>query len=116
RATSTPTTPNPPSTPAPAATYSLTGQVTNRATGSTIAAAIVTVAGGPDSGKTATTDGSGRYALASLQPATFNVGVTAENYVSAISSVTLAGNQTLSFALDAKTVTPCSATLSVGAT
>jgi hypothetical protein len=88
--------------PAPtptAITFSLSGTVTDSTTASGIAGATVRIAGGPNVGKSATTDGSGNYSLAGLQPSGFTVDVAASSYGSQSIGVTLASNQTLSFRL-----------------
>jgi Carboxypeptidase regulatory-like domain len=95
-------------TPTPTATkFSLTGQVAE-STPTTIKAipgATVTIVDGPNAGKSATTDGSGNYNLTGLQPSGFTVNVSANNYVSQSSGVTLTSNQTLSFRLNRATST-----------
>jgi len=92
----TPTGPS--STPAPT-TFTLNGQVIDSATRLGIAAASVSIVDGPDAGKWAMTDASGSYRLGDLQEATLTVKAHAPHYVSQTKSVTLTGNQTLSFAL-----------------
>jgi hypothetical protein len=84
----------------------LSGQVTDSATQIGLSAASVSISDGPDAGKWAMTDASGNYRLADLQGATFTVRAHAPRYISQTKSVTLMGNQTLSFALVATSSPP----------
>jgi hypothetical protein len=99
--------PNSPSssTPSPAtpATFSLTGLVTDITTGAGLSGATVSVADGPNAGKSALTDSSGNYTLAGLQQSSFTLNASASNYVSQSKAVTLASSQTLSFQLGRST-------------
>src|SRR5689334_17144456 len=72
--TSTPTTPSP-------TTFTLTGQVTDSATGTAISTATVSIADGPNAAKSSTTDGSGNYSVTGLQQSGFTVNASANNYV-----------------------------------
>jgi hypothetical protein len=54
-----------------------------------IPAATVAIVDGPDAGKFATTDGSGKYSLVGLGQATFTINVSAEAYVTGVSRVTV---------------------------
>jgi hypothetical protein len=95
-----------PSSPTPTAnTFSLSGLVTNSADGTTISGATVSIADGPNAGKSTTTDGSGNYGFMGLQQAGFTVSVSASAYASQSRGVTLTSNQTLSFQLTLTTFT-----------
>ena len=79
---------------------SITGTVTDSATGTPIAGAVVACSGG-----SATTNGSGVYTLSSLAPATYSLTVSAGGYATspAASVTTTAGNSaTKNFALTAQ--------------
>jgi Carboxypeptidase regulatory-like domain len=91
--------PTSPSSLAPA-TFSLSGHVTDSTNGAGIVGATVSIAGGPNAGKSATTDSSGHYGFAALEQSGFVVNVTASNYLSQAKGVTLTSNQTLSFQLE----------------
>src|SRR5438093_8643959 len=80
-------------------TFSLSGLVTNSVDGTVISGATVSIADGPNAGKSATTDGSGNYGFTGLQQAGFTVNVSAANYLGYSKPVTLTSNQTLSFQL-----------------
>ena len=86
----------------PPITFSLSGQVTDSATGAAISGASVSIVDGPNAGKSATTDGSGNYGFTDLLQSGFTVNVSANNYVSQSKGVTLTSNQTLSFQLTPK--------------
>jgi hypothetical protein len=95
------------STPATAPiTFSLNGQVTDSATGAGIPNASVSVADGPNAGRSTRTDASGNYTLTELEQSGFTVNVSASNYVSQSKGVTLTSNQTLSFQLTRQATTP----------
>jgi Carboxypeptidase regulatory-like domain len=96
RSTTTSPSPTPTTT---ATTFSLSGTVTDSTAASGIAGATVRIADGPNVGKSAATDGSGNYSLTGLQPSGFTVSVSATNYVSQATGVTLTSNQALSFRL-----------------
>jgi hypothetical protein len=91
--TATPTTPSPPTM------FSLSGQVTDSATGTGISGATVSIADGPNAHVATSTDASGNYSFTGLQQSGFTVNVSASNYVSQGKGVTLTSNQTLSFQL-----------------
>jgi hypothetical protein len=91
--TSTPTTPSPPTM------FSLSGQVTDNATGSGLSGATVSIADGPNAHVATSTDASGNYSFTGLQQSGFTVNVSTSNYVSQAKGVTLTSNQTLSFQL-----------------
>ena len=95
------------STPStPPVVFSLSGQVTDRATGAGIPGARVSIMDGPNAGKSARTDGSGTYSFTALQQSGFTVRVSADTYVSESRGVTLTSNQTLSFQLTPQPSTP----------
>jgi hypothetical protein len=102
--------PTAPSSPPTPTTFTLSGQVTDSATQLGLSVASVSISDGPNAGKWAMTDASGNYRLADLQGATFTVRAHAPHYVSQTKSVTLTGNQTLSFALIATASPPHPAT------
>lgn len=93
---STPTSPS--ATPAPT-TFSLSGQVTDSATGAAISGATLSIADGPNAGRSATTDASGNYNFTALQQSGFTVNVTATGYLPSSRGVTLTSNQTVSLQL-----------------
>jgi hypothetical protein len=88
-----------PSGPTSSSAFTLTGQVTDSATGAGISGATLAVNDGPNAGKSTTTDASGNYSLAGLQQSGFTVNVSATTYASQSKGVTLTSNQTLSFQL-----------------
>lgn len=95
------------STPStPPATFSLSGQVTDSASGAGIPGATVSIVDGPNAGKSARTDGSGNYGFTDLQQSGFTVTASASSYVSQSKGVTLTSNQTLSFQLTRQSTTP----------
>lgn len=118
---STPTSPTTP-TPNPSTSFTLSGQVTDSATGAGISAATVAIVDGPNASKSATTDSSGSYSFSGLQQSGFTVNVSAANYVPQSKPVTLTANLTMSFQLTHQPTAPppppisCTFTLSVGAT
>jgi Carboxypeptidase regulatory-like domain len=95
------------STPATAPiTFSLNGQVTDSANGAGIPNAFVSIADGPNKGRSTTTDALGNYILTELQQSGFTVNVSASNYVSQSEGVTLTSNRMLSFELTRQVTTP----------
>lgn len=76
-----------PTTPTPAPTYTVTGVV--REGQVPIPAATVAVADGPNAGKSATADGSGRYSLSGLAFAGFSISASAPRYVALTKGVSL---------------------------
>jgi len=94
-----------PSPTAATTTYSLTGQVAESATSAPITRAILSIADGPNAGKSTTTDSSGNYSFIGLQQSGFTVNVSASHYVSQSKGVTLTSNQSLSFQLMRETFT-----------
>ena len=97
---STTTSPTPTPTPTTTATtFSLSGTVTDSTTASGVSGATVTIADGPNAGKSATTTSSGSYTFTGLLQSGFTVNVSAGGYASQSKGVTLTSNQTLSFQL-----------------
>jgi Carboxypeptidase regulatory-like domain len=87
-------------TPAtPAATFSLTGTVTDSATGGGLPGATVSITGGQDTGASTTTNASGAYTLTGLTQGALVVRAAAPNYLSGSKSISLLANQTLAIAL-----------------
>ncbi len=95
---SSPTSPSPsnstPNAPAPTAQlYTLTGTISSAA-GSGIAGATVSVADGPNAGKTSSADGSGRYSLSGLAFAGFTVNVSAPGFAGTSRGISLSASST----------------------
>ena len=88
-----------PSSPTGPSTSSLSGQVTDSVTSNAIPGAVVSIADGPNAGRSATTDASGNYNLTGLQRSGFTVNVTAAGYTPTSRGVTLTSDQTVSFRL-----------------
>jgi hypothetical protein len=80
-------------------TFTLSGRVTDSATGLGLVGAIVSVGDGVNTGRSSTTDGAGSYAIAGLQQSGFTLTASVANYRSASKAVTLTTDQTLSFQL-----------------
>jgi hypothetical protein len=78
----------------------LSGRVTESGSSSGIPGAALKIADSANAGQATTTDASGNYAFANLQPAGFTVSVSAEGYVTKAFGVTASGNTTRNFALD----------------
>jgi len=97
------------------ATFTLSGQITDSATGTGIPGAAASILDGPNAGKFSTTDGAGRYSLADLPASGFTLSVSATAYGSQSRSVTLTANQTLSIQLQ-RTNTATNAPASLTAT
>jgi hypothetical protein len=93
-----PTTPTPTPTPTPT-TFSMSGLVTDASTGSGVSGATVSVIDGPNAGKAATADGTGRYQIANLQPGGFTARARAQYYNEFAKPMTLTTNSTLDFVL-----------------
>jgi len=87
---------------APASTFSLDGRVTSTETSAPVTGATVSIVDGPNAGTSTTTDVSGRFSFAALQPSGFTVEVSADNYISHSQGVTLTSNRTLNFLLRPK--------------
>ena len=90
---------SPSTPPTPAATFSLSGKVSNGDTLAPVAGARVSIGDGPNAGTTATTDLSGNYSFTALQQSGFTVNVSAANYIAQSQVVTLTSNRTLNFSL-----------------
>jgi hypothetical protein len=88
-----------PSSPPP--TFSLSGQVTDSATGMGISGALVSVDEGSNVGRHANSDDSGNYSITDLKEAVLAMAVSAQavNYVGQTKHLTLTSNDTLSFQL-----------------
>ncbi len=91
-------TPAPPTTTTIPATFTLTGRVTNAATGAGVSSVSV-AASGLNAGRTTTTASDGSYTLTTLTAGTFNVGFNAPFYLGVGQLVMLTGNQTLNQAI-----------------
>lgn len=91
---------------APPQQFSLSGTVTDSATGASVAGARVSIASGPDYGTSTTTNASGAYSFAGLTAGGLSVSATASNYLSASQAILLNANQTLALRLtrDPRTV------------
>jgi hypothetical protein len=86
-------------------TFALSGLVTNSTDGTVISGATISIADGPNAGKSTTTDSSGNYRFMGLQQAGFTVSASASEYAPQSRGVTLTSNQTLSFQLTLTTFT-----------
>lgn len=84
---------------APPQVFSLSGTVTDSATGASISGARVSIANGPDYGTSTTTNASGAYTLTGLNQGGFAVSATATNYLTNSQTTYLSANQTLAFRL-----------------
>ena len=93
---------------APPQRFSLSGTVTDSATGASVVGARVSIASGPDHGTSTTTDASGAFSFAGLTAGGLSVSATATNYLSASQTILLSANQTLTLRLtrDPRTVAP----------
>jgi hypothetical protein len=87
---------------APPQVFSLSGTVTDSATGASVSGARVSVASGPDYGTSTTTNASGSYTLTGLSQGGLSVTATATNYLSGSQTIYLSANQTLAFRLAPK--------------
>lgn len=97
----TPTNPSTPPSAPPPTTFTLSGRVTETPPTQSvgIAGALITVADGPNAGRSITTDSNGNYTLGNLQQSGFTVTASAEGYESRSQGVDLTGNRTLNFNL-----------------
>jgi hypothetical protein len=86
-------------------TFTLTGQITDRATGRNLGSAVVEVTTGANAGKSTTSDPNGRYELTGLVAGTLTVRVTVSGYGTQTSTVSLTGNQSLQFQLNSTSST-----------
>lgn len=80
-------------------TVSLLGRVTDAATSAGVGGATLSIADGPNDGKSTTSDFGGNYAFLGLDPSDFRVTITAARYVTQTKHVTLTANETLEFQL-----------------
>ena len=87
-----------PPTATPAARWMVSGLVTSSA-GGPINGAVVTIVDGPDAGRQTTADSLGRYALADVQQAGFNVRAEARGYTAVIRGINLTANVQADFVL-----------------
>jgi hypothetical protein len=91
-----PTGPTPPpsnNNPPQVTFYTVTGTVSSAA-GGPIAGASVRVVDGPNAGRTASADGSGRYTLENLNFAGFTIAVAADGFVETSRGITLTAGVT----------------------
>lgn len=82
----TPTTPAPPTTPS--VTGTLSGNISSAAGGG-IGGATVRITDGPNAGRSAETDGGGRYEFTGLTPSGFTIDVVAPAHVGASRGITV---------------------------
>jgi hypothetical protein len=106
---SVPPLPQEPSPPLPM-TYTLTGIITDQATGSGIDGARVEVLNGVNGGTVTATNSSGAYTLAGLQADTFRIRASAAGYNPGEQNVTVPAIPRADMALR-RTVTPCTYTV-----
>src|SRR5436190_19866734 len=96
-----------PATPTPAAatgtsaaaSFALTGSVTDGVSGAAVTSALVSVADAASTPRSTTTDAAGRYAFPDLPAATYMLSISAARFVSTSATVSLTANQTLSVQL-----------------
>ncbi len=70
-----------------------------KSSGGGLSGALVSVTAGANLGRTATTDASGRYGMASLSTGAMTLAITAQGFAAQSATVTLATDQSASFAL-----------------
>jgi hypothetical protein len=94
---STPTTPSATSTPQ----FSLSGTVYNALSGNTfgVAGATLQIATGPNSGRSTTTDSSGRYHFDGLTGGNMSIRLSAANYAALSRDIIVTSDGTLDFAM-----------------
>jgi hypothetical protein len=80
-------------------TLSLTGKVSDSITSTGVSGATITIIDGANAGKSTITDAAGAFSFIALQPSSFTVNVSANNYASQSRGVTLTSSQTLSLRL-----------------
>ncbi len=99
-------TPTAPSTP-PAVHFTVSGTVFNALLGSTsgVAAATVQITTGPNTGRSVTTDSSGRYQLVDLVGGNMTVKLAAANYEALSRDIVITTSGTIDFALSPTIVT-----------
>jgi hypothetical protein len=86
-------------------TWTLQGYVTDSSNGRPVGGATVTVLDGPNSGRTASTDGNGYFVLANLTQSGFTIRVCASAYDCTNRGVTLTSNLQVDVRLTATTST-----------
>lgn len=96
---SSPTSPSQPTQPTQT-TWNLSGTVTSSQNGAGIGGATARIGDGPNTGKSATTDGSGHYSFTGLQQSGFTVNFTAPNFNPTSAGVDLTSNKTLDVRMD----------------
>jgi len=102
----------PPLPAPPPATYTITGFISDAATGGGIQGARVEALNGANAGKAATTNGSGVYTLAGLTAETFRMRASAEGYGSGEQNVTVPDVPRADFTLQPSSPGPCAYTVS----
>lgn len=94
-----------PSAPAQPTAFRLGGRVTNSGTNGPISGAVVSVADGPNAGRSTTTDSAGAFSLDQLLASTFTLNVSAPGFVAQTSSVALTSDQSVAVQLTAQAST-----------
>lgn len=79
----------------PVALYSLCGTIRETASAAVVSGVLVEVRSGTNTGKSTTSDGAGKYCLASLQAGSFTVRASKSQYDAVDRPVTLTGDATL---------------------
>ncbi len=101
----------PPLAPPPPVTYTLTGVITDAATGGGIQGARVEALNGANVGKAVTTDGSGIYTLTGLTAETFRMRASATGYDSGEQNVTVPDVPRADMTLRRTAAGPCTYTV-----
>lgn len=94
--------PTPTPTPAPVptpSTFTLSGRVTSTTPNIVVAGATVTIADGPNAGRSVRTDAGGGYSFTGLATSGFTLNASATGYAATATSVTLTSSQTRDFQL-----------------
>ena len=86
-------------TPPAATTFTLSGRITNAATGGGVGGATVMILDGPASSRSATADGNGNYTLANIPQSGFTARARAPYYTERSEGVSLTADRTQNFAL-----------------
>jgi len=89
------TSPTPTGPATPPTVFSLTGTISNSATGAPISGATARVADGPNANQSATTNSGGVYTFPNLALGGFTVNFSATNYITTAQSITLTSNSRL---------------------
>jgi plastocyanin len=89
----------------PVTLYSLCGTIRETASAAVLSGVLVEIRSGPNTGKSTTSDGAGKYCLASLQTGSFTVRASKAQYDAADRPVTLTGDATLDINLLVSTPT-----------